>query len=320
MCWSLAASGAALAAGGVACGSILWFVRDRIGESRLADGRAVFLDASDAQAAMTLASLLSLAVAVQWCDLQAHLRHRGWPSVPASVNGVMAYVIICAQPAALAAGTALLLTDDDDAVGRAVLWIVVAVVLGHMALCLALDAPLSAWTRVDVRKLAWAEERLDLTVCAVIYGFFSPAPAKGEGQRAESAFFGSAARVAVYFLGLTIGTGIFVFEGLDRAERPHAPDCLSSAEWCHAVGASMLVGILIAWAALAGAAMVGASTVRGHVGSLWCTLSLLAVYAAGVALLRGQASGWYARHALGVWGTWLVVFVAVSLCAPPMRR
>jgi len=292
MCFSLGASLSAFFAALVAVGWTYGVILDKYVHD------AAFARADAESSSLLIGFALTIAF-VQLVDAMAHTNALAKRCVfPKYVVGTVGYVFIALQPAALAVVAAIVAST----LYVRVLAILLALVgLGHVILCLSLDAPLSNWLRVDVKHVT----NTPFKICAVVYGFFSPS----KDYANNATVYGSYSRFVMYFTTLPLATLLLALALVERLSE----DTGSGEGNAYRNRASY------AWASFVSVSAIGfvvASTMSqtpGHIGSVWCLVSNAATVFACAILQAAIGVEAAAVFAGVVVMAWVVLFALMSV-------
>lgn len=284
MCFSFAASLASFVVGLSASGTLVAYL------VQVDD-----LQQPEKQLTIGIAAFCAHAFLMQGVEALAHWNHLANRAViSVDVIGTLAYVIVALQPLHLLL-VAFFAINDAVSFG-AILCLVAAVVIGvHTVLCLALDAPINRWLRIDVEPL-----KLDsLSYCAILYRFFTP---RESSKNDTQTLYGSLSRTGIYFLGTAIAGITLAFEGLRLLNDDDV--------WRERVGVAVLSFEVACLVLLGLAQCLGEMTTKGHPASLWCFSILFALLVFGLMLheIDFQPVIWAGAHAIG----WVVLFLGIQ--------
>jgi len=293
MCFSLGASLSAFFAALVAVAWTYGVILDKYVHD------AAFARADAESSSLLIGFALVIAV-VQLVDAAAHTNALAKRCVfPKYVVGTVGYVFIALQPAALAVVAAIV---ASTLYVRVLAILLAVLVLGHVILCLSLDAPLSNWLRVDVKHVT----DTPFKICAVVYGFFSPS----KDYTNNANVYGSLARFYAYFTTLPLATLLLALALIERLNED-----TGSGE-----GNGYRDRAVYAWASFVAVSAIGfllaltMAQADGHVGSIWCLVSNAAtVFACAIlqAAVSVEAAAVFAGSVVLLWALLLALTVLI---------
>ena len=259
MCFSFSASVAALLTGVLSAALVLYYLIDRVDEPYVR------------HAGVVLPAMLVSPAIVQACDAAVHAKRNGWLAKDFDLRlvALVCWLVIVAQPLAVAVGTALLL----DGAASTAMALVATFVIVHVLFTVSFDGPFSRWLWFAVvEKEGWP--------ASVVHGFFF-------GDYGHWWAHGPSARRTVYAVSYVASfVGVVLLSERVRDRKATEPLAERVANYMLVVS-SFATALYV----LSQAFVHYVSRVRGHVSSVWCAVSLVGTVGAGVYLTAAEPFG-----------------------------